>query len=139
MPDNRSLTVRIASKQDFSAFILALIGLILLACILSPHPVLLTAVAVITICAAFKLRLFGLSAINAKPLTLIISTAGNVQFSSGHENGHLHGQQWCTRHLTVLNIATAAGTQHLPVLRKQQSEDEYRRLSVWLRLSGVSQ
>jgi len=106
---------------------------------LSPHPVLLTAVAVITICAAFKLRLFGLFAIDDEPLTLIISAAGNVKFSSGHENGHLHGQQWCTRHLTVLNIATAAGMQHLPVLRKQQSEDEYRRLSVWLRLSGVSQ
>ena len=49
------------------------------------------------------------------------------------DEGFLDGQQWCTRRIAVLKVATGSKTQNLVVLSGQQATDEYRRLKVWLR------
>ena len=74
--------------------------------------------------------------LNSVESTLVIFSDSRTRLSPDYGNtveGFLDGQQWCTRRLAVLRIATTSKTQNLIILSGQQAPDEYRRLNVWLR------
>jgi hypothetical protein len=136
MQDSRKLKVKIAEYRDFSALIHVLMVLVLLACMLSPQPVLLSAIALLVFGGNWTPLANYFFRLNDRQLTLVIYSDGRVKLSSACKNvaeGNLYGQQWCTQHLIVLKISAAGGTQYLPILPRQQAVDEYRRLNVWLR------
>lgn len=136
MLHNRYLTLRIATKKDFSILIRVLFLLILLSAVLSPQPVALTLIAALLIGTGWISRTLGFSKVDDMETTLSIFADGRVSLSPACGNvveGCLDGQQWCTQRLSVLRISTGDGVRNLIVLSRQQATDEYRRLNVWLR------
>lgn len=136
MADTNTLTLRIAGKKDFAVLNRILFLLVILSTTLSPQPVLLTIFAILLIGAGWISRILCFSKVIDAELTLIIFSDGRVSLNSGcgdMDEGFLDGQQWCTRRIAVLKVATGSKTQNLIVLSGQQATDEYRRLKVWLR------
>ena len=136
MADKRSLTLNIAGKKDFVILKHALFLLVILSVLLSPQPFMLAIFSVLLVGAGWVSRILYFSKVNVIELTLVIFTDGQISLSSNcgdMEEGFLDGQQWCTRRIAVLRVATASKTHNLIVLPGQQAPDEYRRLNVWLR------
>ena len=136
MENKRSLTFRVAGKKDFVILNRVLFAMVMLSAALSPQPLLLTLLTILLIGTACVLRILCFSKVNDVELTLIIFADGRVRLSSNCGNiveGFLDGQQWCTRRMSVLRVATDCKTQNLIILSRQQAPDEYRRLNMWLR------
>jgi len=136
MVNNRSLTLSIAGKKDFTVLNRILFLLVVLAAALSPQPVILTILAVLLIGAGWTSGILYFSKVTDLELILVIFADGRIRLSSSCGNiveGFLDGQQWCTRRIAVLRVTTGSKTQNLIVLSGQQAPDEYRRLNVWLR------
>lgn len=136
MADTKSLTLRIAGKKDFAVLNRALFLLVILSAVLSPQPFLLTIFVVLTTGAGWASGILCFSKVNSAELILVIFADGRISLGSSCGTiveGFLAGQQWCTRPIAVLKVATGSKTQNLIVLSGQQSADEFRRLNVWLR------
>ena len=136
MAEKESLTLKIAGKSDFAVLNRILFLLAVIAAALSPQPVLLTIFVLLLTGAGWVSRILCFSKVNDVELTLVIFAGGRIKLSSNCGDidvGFLDGQQWCTRRIAVLRIATESKTQNLIVLSGQQTPDEYRRLKVWLR------
>jgi len=136
MVEKESLTLKIAGRKDFAVLNRILFLLLVISAALSPQPVFLTIFIVLLIGAGWGTRILYFSKVNDVELTLVIFADGRICFSSSCGDmvkGFLGGQQWCTRRIAVLRIATGSKTQNLIVLSGQQAPDEYRRLKVWLR------
>jgi len=136
MENKDTLTLRIAGKKDFAVLNRILFLLIILSALLSPQPILLTIFVISVTGAGWATGILCFSKVDVVELTLVIFTDGQVRLSSDCGNiyeGFLDGQQWCTRRIAVLRIATECKTQNLIVLSGQQTPDEYRCLKVWLR------
>lgn len=136
MPHNGSLTFKVAGKYDFAIPIRVLLGLALLAAVLSPRPV-LTLCIMILVCAAGRgVYILRFSKVNAGNLTLVVFPDGQIRLESSNNEvtgGILEGQQWSTRYVAILRVKLAEGTRYLPILSGQQHADDYRRLLMWLR------
>jgi len=136
MADRRSLTLKIAAKKDFVILNRVLLLLVVLSVLLSPQPLMLTIFVGLLLGAGCISRTLCFSKVNDVELILVIFSDGRISLGSDCgdiEEGFLDGQQWCTRRIAVLRVATESKTQNLVVLSGQQAPDEYRRLNVWLR------
>ena len=137
MPHNRPLRLKLASKKDFATAIRVLYGLIAVAVVLSPQPVVLTLSLLLFFGMAWIGRILGLYNVPNTNMTLIIFPDGHVRLKSDCEDkieGFLVGQQWCINRLAVLRINNGGTIKKLLILSAQQhSQDDYRRLNMWLR------
>ncbi len=136
MVNKSTLTLRIAGQKDFAVLNRILFLLVILSALLSPQPILLTIFVVLMTGAGWASGILCFSKVNIVELTLVIFADGRIRLSSGCGNiveGFLDGQQWCTRRIAVLKVATGSKTQNLIVFSGQQSPDVFRRLNVWLR------
>ena len=136
MPYNRSLTLKVANRNDFAIPIGILFVLTIFSALLSPQAVLLTTLVLLLFGAGWLVYILDFTKVNNVKLILVVSPDGRVRLESGQasENiGFLSGQQWCTHHVAVLKYTARGKQQHLLVLSAQQNADEFRRLKVWLR------
>lgn len=136
MPHNRALRLKVANRKDFAVLLPVFFILVLIAAALSPQPVLLTLFVLILFGAGLLLHILGFCKVNEVELILLIFPDGRLRIESVHEpdiEGVLQGQQWFTRHLTILRYVTGGKHQTLILLSARQNADDYRRLSVWLR------
>ena len=118
-------------------------SLAVLSALLSPHPVLMTALTVLILCAGWDIFTLCFPNIHKTRLILIVFTDGRVELKSAHEDtieGFLDGQQWCTHRVAVLRIADGDSLRRLVILSaQQQNSDNFRRLNMWLRQDFVNQ
>jgi hypothetical protein len=134
---NGPIRLTVSTRRDLFLPVWLLNALVVLAALLSPHPVLLTLAAVLVFAAVRAGHILKLSKTNNVELTSVIFPDGRVRLESDQEEtieGFMDGQQWCTRRLAVLRVANENTTRHLVIRPKQQQgTDEFRRLNVWLR------
>jgi hypothetical protein len=117
--------------------------LAVLAALLSPQPVLMTAFTVLILSTGWGIFTFGFSKVNKSELILIIFADGRVELESVHEDTievFLDGQQWCTHQAAVLRVADGDSLRRLVILSvQQQNADDFRRLNMWLRQNFFNQ
>jgi hypothetical protein len=135
---NTALKFKVANHRDFVPLGWLLLLLVLIASALSPQPLILVSLLLV---------LFGLACLRYKPalskvteeqLTLIIYPEGDVrlefeQGSGSSTEGFLEGQQWRTRHITILRCVMAGKLKHHILRSAHQHADDYRRLGVWIK------
>jgi len=123
--------------MDFFLPLCLLQLLVVFAALLSPYPVLLALLAIVSFGAGWAVHILDLAKINNVKLTSVIFADGRVQLESNGERisaGILDGQQWCTSRLAVLRITDGDMTRKLVILSARQREaGDFRRLNVWLR------
>jgi hypothetical protein len=111
--------------------------LVVIAALISPHPVVLAVLSVSVFTAGWVAPILGFYKTNKVKLTSVICADGRVQLESVRgclDAGTLDGQQWCTRHLAVLRTANGDTQGTLVILSfQQQDAGDFRRLNVWLR------
>lgn len=134
---NQPIQLKVSTRRDFLLPVCVLYGLVVLAALLSPQPVLLTVIVVLFFAAGWRANTLGISKTNNTELTSIIFPDGRLRLESGRKvifEGLLNGQQWCTRHFAVLRVADG-GISRVLVVRsaQQQAKDDFRRLNMWLR------
>jgi len=138
MPAKAPLRLQVSNRADFFLPVGVLYLLVFLAVLISPYPVMLSALSVAVFAAAWPFPILDFSKANNKvKLTLVIFPDGRVHLESGEMRsiaGYLDGQQWSTRHLAVLRINDGGRCRNLLILSRQQHDaNAFRRLSVWLR------
>ena len=115
----------------------ALYLLVVIAALMSSHPLILTPLSVLIFMTGWAVPILGFSKANNVKLTLVIFPDGRVQLESirGCLNaGILDDQQWCTRHLAVLRMTDGDTSRNLVILSIQQADaGDFRRLNMWLR------
>jgi len=139
VPVKAPIRLNVSSRLDFCLPTCAVCLLVLIAALFSPLPgSFIAAVASVFVVGWFVLILDFSKSNNNVELTSVIFPDGRVQLESGGKRliaGILDGQQWCTRHLAVLRVNDGDRRRNLVILSGQQQDaDEFRRLSVWLRL-----
>lgn len=144
MPHNRALRLKVANRKDFTVLLPVFFMLVMGAAALSPQPVLMTLLVFLISGAVLLLYILRFHKVNKVELLLLLFPDGQLKIESIHEpdiEGTLKGQQWFTRHVTVLRYVTGGQRQTLVLLSAEQNADDYRQLSVWLRqdfCSGIS-
>jgi hypothetical protein len=136
MPDSRPLTLRVANQGDFAIAFCVLGLLALFAALLSPWPVLMSIVMILLFGAGWGAYILGIFKINRKKWTLLVFPDGQLRLESNGKDsvgGVFEGQQWCTHSFAILRIRVGGTTRKLLILSTQQSDDDFRRLNMWLR------
>ena len=137
MTYNRPIELTVADRRNFAVPVGFLLLLAVLAALLSPQPVLLTALMALILLAGWRRLTLEFSKVNEVKLILVIFADGRVRLESGHKaiiEGVLDGQQWCTHQLAVLRITDRDSTRRLAILSStQKGSDDFRRLNMWLR------
>ena len=136
MPHNRPLTLRVANKADFAVVVRVLGLLALLASLLSPRPILMSIAIILLFGAGWVANILGFFKINEKKWTLLVFSDGQLRLESNGKDsvgGFFEGQQWCTHWFAILRTRVGGTTRKLLILSTQQSDDDFRRLNMWLR------
>ncbi|MCW8926552.1 MAG: hypothetical protein OQJ84_09860 [Xanthomonadales bacterium] len=136
MPQSGSLTLKLARINDFATPVRVILGLALLAAILSPRPILTSCIVILVCIAGWTVFTLEFSKLNSGNSTVTIFSDGQIRLEFSDEcavAGLLDGQQWSTRYLAILRVKTADGIRYLPLLCSQQRAEDYRRLVMWLR------
>ncbi len=130
------MTLRVAGRNECVLPALLVSFLILGSAIFSSQPMIMTAVIVLLLGAAWLSFIQKNSKATYVNLTSVIFPDGSVKIKSEvytKLEGVLRGQQWCNSQFAVLKFV-AAGTNHrFVLLSAQQNAADYRRLLVWLR------
>ena len=134
---NQPIRLKISNSRDLLLPVRMLNFLLVLAALLSPHPVLLTLGAILFVGAGGVTRTLKSPKTNNVELTSVIFPDGKVRLESDLEEkvtGFLDGQQWCTRWFAVLRFSNG-NTIRKMIIRpsQQQGADDFRRLNMWLR------
>jgi hypothetical protein len=137
MPRNQPIRLKVSNKEDLLLPVHLLNFLLVLAALLSPHPVFLTSGAILIIGAGWIIRTLKFPKTNRIELTSVIFPDGKVRLESNGEEmvtGFLDGQQWCTHWFAVLRVSNG-NTIRKMIIRpsQQQGADDFRRLNMWLR------
>jgi len=123
--------------MDFALPVRLLNSMVVIAALLSPHPLLLTVPVALVFGAGWIRHRTVFYKTKSGELISIIFPDGRVRLESKREvifEGFLNGQQWCSRWLTVLRISNEDSTRKLIFQSaKQQVADDFRRLNMWLR------
>jgi|GEM_PF-1411132 len=137
MLHNRPVKLKVSTGMDFALPVRLLNSMVVIAALLSPHPLLLTVPVALVLWAGWVRQRKGLFKTKSSELISIIFPDGHVRLESKREvifEGFLNGQQWCSRRLTVLRICNEDSTRKLVIQSaKQQVADDFRRLNMWLR------
>ena len=136
MPHNRSLTFKIANRNDFTLLNGILFALSLICALLSPQPVFLTILVLLLFVTGWFAYILDIPKVNNVISMLILFPDGRVRIELDNKlntEGFVSGQQWCSQHVAVLRYITGGKRRQLVLLSAHQNADEYRRLNVWLR------
>jgi hypothetical protein len=136
MPLNTALKFKVANHRDFVPLGRVLLFLVLIAAALSPQPLILVPLLLVLFGSACLRYKPALSKATEEQLTLIIYPEGDVRLEFGHSSsieGFLEGQQWRTRHITILRCVMAGKLKHHVLWSAHQHADDYRRLAVWIK------
>ncbi len=137
MLHNKPLKLKVSNDRDLLVPVCVLHLLVVFAALLSPHPVVLTVLAVLIFGAGWVADTLKKSKPNNIELISVIFPDGRVRLESAQADtieGVLEGQQWCTRWLAVLRVNIDDTTRKLVIQPSQQRQaDDFRRLNMWLR------
>ncbi len=130
---NQPITLKVAKPGDFTGVYRAFAVLLILAAILSPHPVimLVPACCLLAFCPYIARKLAFTH--QRRTSALVLYPAGNISLienglSSSH--GKLRNQHWLIQPLSVLAVVIGSKTHRLVLLANQQNKNDYRRLLV---------
>ena len=131
------IRLKVSNSEDWGLPVWWVYLLVIPAALLSPHPVVLTLVAILLTGAVWTTRTLKLTKTNTVRLTSVIFPDGQVRLESNGEGkvaGIIDGQQWCTRWFAVLQFSNGNKTRRIIIRSSQQKElDDFRRLNIWLR------
>jgi hypothetical protein len=133
---NTALKFKVANHRDFVPLGWLLLLLVLIAAVLSPQALILLSLLLVLFGSACLRYKPTLSKVTEEQLTLIIYPEGDVRLESDHRSsieGFLEGQQWRTRHITILRCVMAGKLKHHVLWSAHQHADDYRRLAVWIK------
>jgi len=134
---NRPVKLRVSNTNDFVLPLLLLDLLLVIAALMSPHPVVLTFGVIVFAGIGWGAYTLKFSKSSNVKLTLVIFADGRVRLESDQEDtieGSLDGQQWSTSWFAVLRIVDGNRVRPLLVRSNHQpAKDDFRRLNMWLR------
>lgn len=142
MPFNKPLKFKVASRRDFHALFVILFLLILMSMAAEPWPLILILAIVLLSGAGVLINTLRIHKTDDVDLISVIFPDGRVTLESATNTrieGLLSGDQWSTRHITVLRYQAGGKRQQIVLLSAHQHSDDYRRLKIWLRQSSFTE
>jgi hypothetical protein len=137
MLQNEPIKLKVSAKREFFLPVYALYMLIITAGLLSPHPILLTILAMVLFGATWASPILDFAKSNEVELILVVFPDGWARLEFDRKvkiEGFLQGQQWCTRRLAVIQVADGGRRRKLIIgASSQNNADDFRRLHMWIR------
>ena len=137
MLNNIPIRLQVSNREDSTLPLFFSGLLIVLAALLSAHPLFLAAGAILLVGAGWVAKTLQFPKTKSEELTSVIFPDGRVRLESNQEDtidAFLDGQQWCTRWLAVVRVTNGDKIRKLVIRSaKQPTADDFRRLNMWLR------
>lgn len=136
MQHEHALTMTVANRRDFCLLMSCVLGLLLVAALISSMPLLQLIFTCVLLAASLQLPAILFSSIPAERRAISLARGGKLSIESnqgGLADGVLSGTQWCSRYLAVLGYRSDNVVHHVVLIAARQSPDSFRQLCVWLR------
>lgn len=142
MAHKQTLAMTVATRRDFEILVRLVFVLMLLAGLISSHPLILLTFNTCFLLAALQIPSMVFANTPLENCTVHVTRDGQLSFTPSHsrpDTGELKGSQWCTRHMAILRYRSGNAVRHLVLIAARQSPESFRQLSVWLRHNNSKQ